>query len=128
MLPNPTAILVLLIAAIGLSFSSYRYGKHVCQGEQAADVADSKKQAIDAANTESYAATKLAVGQIVREADARVRAAGIRRKGEIDANVKAKPECARDAESQRLLLDAIDLANGGTTASNGLPSPVHADP
>jgi len=128
MLPNPTIILVLLATVIGLSFSSYRYGKHVCQGEHATDVASIQNDAIIAANTESKAATKLAVQQIAKEADARVRAAGIRRKGEIDVALKARPDCARDRKSMELLQSAIDLANGqsstGNTMSDSVQSPA----
>lgn len=124
MLPNPTIILVLLVTVIGLSFSSYRYGKHVCQGEHATKVATIQEQAIDAANTESKAATKLAVQQIAREAAARVRAAGIRRKGEIDATDKARPECARDQQSMELLQSALDAANGQGSAGNSMPDSV----
>ncbi len=128
MLPNPTIVLVLLITALGLSFGGYRYGKHVCQGEHATEVATIQEQAIDAANTESKAATKLAVGQIAREANARVRAAGIRRKGEIDAEAKARPECLRDTDSMGVLHDAIASANGQSTTSSRMPDAMHADP
>lgn len=111
----PIILLVALLAFLATGFGSYRYGKHVCKGEQATVVADAQKQAIDAANTESKAATKLAVQQIVREADARVRAAGIRRKGEIDSSLKSKTECVRDVESMSLLQSSIDEANGVVT-------------
>ena len=128
MLPNPTIILVLLVTAIGLSFGSYRYGKHVCQGEHATDVATAQNEAIAAANRDTEAATVRAVAAARAEADARVRAAGIRRKGEIDASAKARPECGRDPESMGLLLESIDHANHSTTTGNPLPDPVPATP
>ena len=128
MLFNPIALLAALLAFLAVGFGGYRYGKHVCQGEHATEVANAQKQAIDSANAESYAATKLAVGQIAKEADARVRAAGIRRKGEIDAIAKARPECARDSESMGLLLRAVGIANDSTSAGDGVPDPVPATP
>ena len=121
---NSTSILIFLVIAIGLSVSSYRYGKHVCTGEHATEVATVQNDAIIAANTESKAATKLAVGQIAREANARVRAAGIRRKGEIDAAIKARPECGRDQQSMELLQSALDAANGQGSAGNSMPDSV----
>ena len=124
----PIILLVALLAFLAASFGSYRYGKHVCQGEQATVVADAQKQAIDSANIESKAATKLAVGQIAREADARVRAAGIRRKGEIDAIAKARPECVRDADSMGLLLESIAAANGQTPTSNSVSDALSSAP
>lgn len=128
MLPNPTALLAALLAIISVAFGGYRYGKHVCEGEQATAVATAQKQAIATANAATEAATARAVAQAKAEAGARLAATTIRLKGERDAAIKAKPECARDADSQRLLFESIAAANGQTPASNIMSDPVHADP
>ena len=112
---NPTVILVLLIALGASTFGGYRYGKHVCQGEQATAVAAAQVEAIDDANRYVEVATARAVAQAKAEAAARLSAATIKLKGERDAALKARPECARDADSMSLLGVAISEANGVTT-------------
>ena len=124
----PIILLVALLALLGSGFGGYRYGKHVCQGEQATAIATAQNEAITRANLDVEAATKRAVESAKKEADARIRAAGIRRKGEIDATAKARPECARDQQSMELLQQSIAAANGQTPAGNSLPDAVHADP
>ncbi len=115
-LPSPGVLLgvvaaILISGVIGTGTGAY-LGYQWERRSHAAAVLAAQNEAIDQANRDVEAAVALAVEQAKREADARVRAAGVRRKGEIDATAKARPECARDADSQRLLLDAIDLANG----------------
>lgn len=123
----PIILLVALLALLGTGFGGYRYGKHVCQGEQATAVAAAQKQAIDAANADVEAATKRAVEQAKMEAAQRLRATTIRLKGERDAALKARPECVRDAGSMGLLQSAIDSANGQSTTSGTMPDSVHAN-
>ena len=120
-------LLVASLALLGSGFGGYRYGKHVCQGEQATAVATAQDKAIADANAATEASTARTVAAAKAEADARVRAAGIRRKGEIDANAKARPECARDSQSMELLQQSIASANGQTPAGNSLPDVMHAD-
>ena len=118
MLPNPYVLLAALLAFLAVAFGGYRYGYSRAEDAVAARVATVQNEAIAAANVESKAATKLAVGQIAREADARVRAAGIRRRGEIDATAKARPDCVRDQQSMELLQSAIDSANHQSATSD----------
>lgn len=122
----PIILLVALLALLGSGFGGYRYGKHVCQGEQATVVAAAQKQAIASANRDVETATARAVEQAKAEAAARLRSTRVRLEGERDAALKSRPECARDLDSQRLLQSAIDLANGATPAGNGVPDPVPA--
>lgn len=117
-------MLAALIAILIASVSGYEYGKHVCNGEHGVAVAAAQDKAIDAANEATDAATARAVAQAKAEAEARLVAATIRLKGERDAAIKARTECTRDADSQRLLLDAVDLANGQQATSNPMSDSV----
>lgn len=125
---NPYFILVALLALLGTGFSGYRYGKHVCQGEQATVIATAQNEAITRANLDVEAATKRAVEQAKVEAAQRLAATTIRLKGERDAALKAKPECSRDADSQRLLVESIRLANDSAASPSPVPDAVHTDP
>lgn len=125
---NPYFILVALLALLGTGFSGYRYGKHVCQGEQATAIAAAQNEAITRANLDVEAATKRAVEQAKAEAAARLSATKRRIEGERDATLKARPDCVRDQQSMELLQSAIDLANGqsstGNTMSDSVQSPA----
>jgi hypothetical protein len=125
---NPTAILVALLAFLAVGFGSYRYGYSRAEDAVAARVATAQNEAIASANRDVEAATARAVEQAKAEAAARLSATAIRLKGERDAAIKARPECLRDVESQRLLQCAIDAANGKTPAGNCLldtmPAPI----
>jgi len=125
---NPYILLVALLALLVTAFGADRFGYHRAKNECAAAVATSQNEAIADANKRIATETKRAVAAAKSEADARVRAAGIRRKGEIDAATKAKLECSRDADSQRLLLESIRLANDSAASPIPMPDAVHADP
>ncbi len=125
---NPYAILVALLATLFIAFGGYRYGKQVCQGEQATAIATAQNEAIAAANRDTEAATVRAVAQAKAEAGARLAATTIRLRGERDAAIKARPECARDSESHRLLVESIAHANGLESSSGSMSYPLPATP
>lgn len=128
MLPNPAILLGLLVGLLAASFGAYQYGYSRAEDAVSARVAAAQVEAIEQANRDTDAAVARAVEQAKREADARVRATGIRRKGEIDATAKARPECARDADSMRLLNESIAAANGTAPAGSGMPDTVLPTP
>ncbi len=124
---NPAIILVLLVALGAATLGGYRYGYSRAEDAVSARVAAAQVEAIEQANRDTEAATKRALDAARAEADARVRAAGIRRKGEIDATAKARPECVRDADSMRLLHEAIAAANGTAPAADSVPDAVRSN-
>lgn len=125
-IPNPWILLGSLILAVGLFLSGLSIGIRWQKGREATNVAAVQKQAIDDANRAVRIETERTLAAAKAEADARVRAAGIRRKGEIDAILKSKSDCSRDSASMGLLLESIDSANGTEAATNELPKPVPA--
>lgn len=125
---NPYAILAALLAFLAVGFGGYRYGYSRAEDAVAARVATAQVEAIDRANRDTEAATARAVAQAKAEAAARLSAVTVRLKGERDAIAKAKPDCARDADSQRLLQSAIDLANGQSTDPDSMPDPMSSTP
>lgn len=127
-IPNPWILLGSFIIALGLFLSGLSIGIRWQKGREAANVAAVQKQTIDDANRTVRIETERALASAKAEADARVRAAGIRRKGEIDAILKARPSCNRDSDSLRLLVESINSANGTEAATNKLSEPVHVDP
>lgn len=128
MLPNPTILLGLLVGLLATAVGGYRYGYSRAEDAISARVAAAQVEAIDEANERTKAEIARTLEQAKREADARVRAAGLRRKGEIDAIAKARPDCVRDDESLRLLVGAIADANGQSTASSSVPDHVQPTP
>ena len=128
MLGNPYVILAAVIGLVIALVGADRFGYNRAQDACAARVATAQEQAIATANRDTAAATARAVESAKVEAAARLSATTIRLKGERDAAIKARPECARDADSLRMLQSAIDLANHQSTTSNSLPDSVHANP
>jgi len=125
---NPYALLAALLAFLAVAFGGYRYGYSRAEDAQASAVATAQVEAIDKANRDTEVATKRAVAQAKAESAARLSAVSARLKGEQDAALKAKPECSRDADSQRLLLESIRLANDSAASASPVPDAVHADP
>lgn len=125
---NPYVLLAQFVGLLIAIFGAYQYGYSRAEDAVSARVAAAQEQAIDQANRDAKAATARTVAQAKAEAAARVRAAGIRRKGEIDATVKARPDCARDAESMGLLQSAIAAANDSETSSSTMPDSMRPTP
>ena len=128
MLGNPYVLLAAVIGLIVALVGADRYGYSRAEDACAARVATAQDAAIARSNAEVEAATALAVEQAKVEAAQRLAATTIRLKGERDAALKSRPECARDLDSFRLLNSAIDLANGATPAGDSVPDPVPATP
>lgn len=123
---NPYVLLGQIIGLIIAIVGAYHYGYNRAEDAVAARVAAAQVEAIDQANRDTEAATKLAVEQAKAEAGARLAATTIRLKGERDAALKARPECVRDADSMGLLNSAIDAANGQAAAVGKVPDPVRS--
>jgi len=128
MFANPYVLLAALALAIGLFGSGVSVGYKWENRAHAAAVLDAQNAAIDAANRDVEAATARAVAQAKAEAAARLSATTIRLKGERDAAIKARPECTRDADSIRLLVESIDSANGQTPSTSGMSDRVPTSP
>jgi hypothetical protein len=126
MLGNPYVILAAVIGFVIALVGADRFGYNRAEDSCAARVATAQDAAIARSNAEVEAATARAVESAKAEAAARLRSTRVRLEGERDAAIKARPECARDLDSFRLLNSAIDLANGATPAGNGVPDPVPA--
>lgn len=125
---NPTAILIAVLAAIGLLATGFVTGKTWSDRAYAAQERDVQKAAIAGANEATTAAITLAVGQAKADASRRVAYQRIQLEGQRDAVLKARPECSRDDDSLRLLRASIAAANGQTPAIDKVPDSVHADP
>lgn len=126
----PSSIILLgsLVAALLLFLSGFFYGKHVEKAEQALDVVTVQDETIDDANRDVKAETKRSLAASKVEATARLHATNVRLRGERDALLKAQPDCNRDPDSLRLLVESINSANGTEAAANELPEPVRVDP
>ena len=118
---NPMVLPALLVAALGLFGSGFWAGSKWERGDQAIKVVDAAVTTVDAANTDVEAETGRTVVAAKTEAEARLTARNIRLKGELDALKKSRPECSRDADSIRLLNDAIETANGKAPSAPVLP-------
>ncbi len=118
---NPYAIIAALVFAIGLFGTGVSVGYKWAERSHVADVVAAQNAAIAGANEAAEAEKQRALAAAKAEADARLAARTARMKGEIDAAKKARPECARDAESHGLLLDSIRVANGEKAAATKLP-------
>jgi DNA-binding transcriptional regulator of glucitol operon len=113
--PNPTLLLVCVVASIGVFFTGFQSGRHWEQRDALANVVAAQNAAIERANKESKA-----------EADARAKAREARHKGELDAQRKANPLCNRDADSLGLLVSSISLANGEKDTAPVVSHPVRS--
>ena len=109
---HPYVLLGSLVFAIGLFASGVSIGYKWSERAHAAAVVTAQVEAIERANQDADIEKQRALSAAKTEADARLKASAKRHRGELDAARKAKPECARDADSVRLLLDAIADANG----------------
>ena len=127
-MPNPYFLLAGLVFALGLFASGVSVGYRWENRAHAAAVLAAQNEAIDQANRDTDAATARAVAQAKAEAQARLAATTIRLRGERDAAVKARPECLRDTDSQRLLVESIAAANGQTPAGSSVPDAVRPAP
>ncbi len=121
---DPTAILIAVLVALGLVSSGFIAGKEWTDRAYAAQERDVQKSAIAGANAATETAIKLAVEQAKTDTARRVAYQRIRLEGERDAALKARPECSRDVDSQRLLLNAIGAANGVTPTTGSMPDAV----
>ena len=124
--PSPVLLLGSLVAAIAVFLSGLAIGVRWEKGKQAADVVTVQEQVIDDANRAVRIEAERALAAAKKEADARVRAAGIRRKGEIDALSKASINCNWDSISFGLLVESINSANDTEATSKLLPKSVPA--
>lgn len=121
---NPYILLACLIGAIGMFGSGVSIGYKWSERSHVADVVAAQNAAIAGANAAAYAERERAVAAARTEAAARLTARTARMKGELDAALKSRPECSRDAESVRLLNDAIRVGNGQAPAPDKLPVAV----
>ncbi len=121
---NPYAIIAALVFALGLFGSGVSIGYKWSERSHVADVVAAQNEAIERANADAKIEKERALAAAKAEADARLAARTARLKGEVDAAKKARPECARDAESHGLLLDSIRVANGEKDAPAKLLVPM----
>lgn len=122
MLEKYGTILAITVAAwLGGAYLGYQY----CDGQNAKATASAQDALIKRLGEEADADKQEAVARARREAVAAERARTAHSKGVEDAVLKARPGCDRDAESMRLLNDAIDSANG-TSSAGGVPDKVPA--
>lgn len=118
---KPYLPLVYLALVLGLFGSGVAVGYKWEARAHLADVVTKQNAAIEAANKDAEAEKQRALAAAKAEADAKLAARTARMKGELDAAKKARPECARDAESLGLLNDSIRVANGEKAAAVKLP-------
>ena len=123
---NPYAIIAALVFALGLFGSGVSIGYKWSERSHVADVVAAQNEAIERANADAKIEKERALAAAKAEADARLAARTARLKGEVDAAKKARPECARDAESISLLRSAIGVANGKADAAPVVPSVVRS--
>lgn len=125
--PIIAGLLFWLASVAGAAWLGYDYKAGKVAQEIAKAQADTLQQAIAAAETDKEAAVERAE----KEATARATAAAAKSKGQTDANLKANANCSRDADSMRLLSEAIDTANGATATAGrmsvSLSRPPQAD-
>jgi hypothetical protein len=121
MFANPYALLAAGLALVAALIGADHFGYKRAENAAAARIAAAQVEIIDRANRDIEASTARAVAQAKAEAAARLSATTIRLKGERDAAIKARPECARDADSLGLLQQSIDHANDSTTTRSSLP-------
>jgi len=121
---NPYAIIATLVFAIGLFGTGISIGYKWSERSHVADVVAAQNAAIEKANADAEVEKQRALAAAKAEADAKLAARTARLKGEVDAAKKARPECARDAESYGLLLDSIRVANGEKDAPAKLLVPM----
>lgn len=121
---NPYVIIIALVGAIGLFGSGVSIGVKWERRDALANLTAVQNKAIEDANTAVEVAIQRTVASAKKEANARLTARAIRHKGELDAALKSRPECSRDAESIGLLNDAINSANGETPTPDKLPDTV----
>lgn len=111
------AVLLLISAAAGGAYLGYQY----CDGQHARAAAEAKDAALEGARVQAEADKRAAIDRVRRETLAAAKAQLAKDRGMRDANLKANPECSRDAESVSLLVDAINVANGTGTDAGSLP-------
>ena len=127
MLANPYALLAALLGALAMFGAGVSVGYKWEKNAHLATLAVEKDKAVERANQDAEAEKQRALAAAKAEADARLAARTIRMKVELDAAKKARPECARDAESHGLLVDSIRLANGEKDTAVKLPDAVRPD-
>lgn len=113
-------VLALLAAGGGGAYLGYQYR----DGAAAREQHDTAVAVVDAARTNAAADTRAAVRRATARAAAEARVREAKLKGDLDAARQNRPECARDAESLRLLHDLIDAANGAPRAAGSVPPAV----
>jgi len=123
-MPNPYILLLCFAGAVGLFASGVSIGVKWERNDTLARVAVAQDTAIKSANAAVALETERALAREKADAAARAKAREVRHKGELDAAKKSRPECARDPESQRLLHDAIDAANGSASDTGRMPASV----
>ena len=128
MFANPYALLAAGLALVAALIGADHFGYKRAENAAAARIAAAQVEIIDRANRDIEASTARAVAQAKAEAAARLSATTIRLKGERDAAIKARPECTRDADSIRLLVESIDSANGQTPSTSGMSDRVPTSP
>ena len=121
---NPYIIIGLLLGAVGLFGSGVSIGVRWERNDTLARIAVAQNTAIAAANAVAATQIERTVAAAKAEGQARLKARDIKHRGELDAAKKSRPECGRDDESLRLLIDAIDAANGNESAPSVVPDAV----
>lgn len=127
-MPVQTRLLIAFLAAAFCLGTGAYLGYQYADGRNAKAAAEAKDAALEDARRVAEAEKQDAVERVRREAVAAERARTAHSKGVTDAHLKARPDCGRDTESHRLLLDAIDAANGTQARPGGVPEAVPAKP
>ena len=124
---HPYVLLGCLVFALGLFGSGVSIGYKWSERRVAADVLTAQVAAIERANSDAEIEKQRALSAAKAEADARAKARAVRHRGELDAALKARPECARDVDSLGMLNDAINAANDQAGSAGKLPDAVRTD-
>lgn len=118
-------VITFILVALLVGFSSGGYlGYEYRDGRVAKEIETASLAAVDRANKDAEAERVRALAAAKKESAARLASRISRMQGELDAAKKARAECARDAESTRLLLDSLRAASGDESAAPVVPPEV----
>lgn len=125
---TPYRLLIVLLLALGIFGSGTYLGYQYAAGHYAKAAAEAQN-AFDQGVREQAAVDKQeAIDRVRRETLAAAKAQSAKDRGMSDANLKANPNCSRDAESISLLVDAVTVANGAGANAGSVPEAVLKPP
>lgn len=110
-MPSANTLLSGLVAILIAAGGGFITGREWQRGRTAEQIVVQQAETIEQAQQTVAADAALASRRVERNAAAETAARNVLSQGVSDANLKARPDCRRDADSLGLLVDAVAVAN-----------------